>query len=136
MYSLTLNIYPLNCLHTYKKSFGKHNHIHEYTTMQVYKHVYIGDNGIRLQAQSNTWTYNLQCYKNCTYNRFVHLYTFASFLARWANIHPYSRTISPISRGIRPCAFAVRWIFCLCKWNHQDFISFHKKNPVLPISNP
>lgn len=54
-----------------------------YTTMQVYKkmRVYLGDNGIRLQAQSNTWMYNLQCYKNCTYKHskshvFVHWYTF------------------------------------------------------------
>lgn len=54
-----------------------------YTTMQVYKkmHVYLGDNGIHLQAQSNTCIYNLQCYKNCTYKHskshvFVHWYTF------------------------------------------------------------
>lgn len=83
MYSHILYIYPLNCLHTYERSFGKHNHIHEYTTMQVYKkmHIYLGNTGIRLQAQSNTCIYNLQCYKNCTYKHskshvFVHWYTF------------------------------------------------------------
>lgn len=85
MYSHTLYTYPLNCLHTYERSFWQAQS-HTWIYIQPCKctkkmRVYLGDKGIRLQAQSNTWMYNLQCYKNCTYKHskshvFVHWYTF------------------------------------------------------------
>lgn len=87
----------------------KHNQIHECTTFNATKIA-------RIYIQNHMFL--------CTGILSTVLHIIVCFLARWANIHPHSRTISPISRGIRPCAFAVRWIFCLCKWNHQDsFIS-------------
>lgn len=151
MYSHTLYNYPLNCLHTYERSFWQaqsHTWIYNHARVQqnvciprgywytfistikyMYIHVHTTFDATKI-ARINIQ--NHMCL--CTGILSTVLHIIFHFLAHWASIHPHSRTISPISRGIRPCAFAVRWIFCLCKWKHQD--SFISQRTVLPIINP